>query len=384
MDKILIIHNKYRLTGGEDIAVSNEINILKKHFDVKVIYFDNRIKNYIVQPFYFLINKNYKSIKIIKEEIKNFNPDIVYVHNTWFKVSPVIFSEIIKIKKPIILKIHNFRFYCTKHFFASRHFGKKTFCQGCGFYSKDMGIFNKYFSNSFTRSLLVVIYGIKFFKVLKSSKLKILTLTNFQRKFLIKNGINKENIFVHRNMLDNQVNFLQSSTSDKKYIVYAGRISMEKGVEQLINAFLKSNLNHLFEFKIIGDGPELIKLRENFSHGNIKFLGQISNEQTIKLIQKAKAVVTATQLYEGQPTLLCEASVMGVPSIFPTNEGISEFFPENYELTFDRNDQESIISVLNKIEIINLKEIGLKNKNFIDELINEESYIGNFKKIIHE
>ena len=75
---------------------------------------------------------------------------------------------------------------------------------------------------------------------------------------------------------------------------------------------------------------------------------------------------------------------MGVPSIFPTNEGISEFFPENYELTFDRNDQESIISVLNKIEIINLKEIGLKNKNFIDELINEESYIGNFKKIIHE
>ena len=91
MDKILIIHNKYRLTGGEDIAVANEISILKKHFNIKVIYFDNKITNYLLQPFYFLINKNLESIKIIKEEIKNFDPNLVYVHNTWFKVSKYIF-----------------------------------------------------------------------------------------------------------------------------------------------------------------------------------------------------------------------------------------------------------------------------------------------------
>ena len=29
MEKILVIHNKYRLTGGEDIAVTNEVNVLK-------------------------------------------------------------------------------------------------------------------------------------------------------------------------------------------------------------------------------------------------------------------------------------------------------------------------------------------------------------------
>ena len=32
MKKILVIHNKYRLTGGEDIAVSNEIALLKQKF----------------------------------------------------------------------------------------------------------------------------------------------------------------------------------------------------------------------------------------------------------------------------------------------------------------------------------------------------------------
>ena len=35
MKKILVIHNKYREIGGEDIAVENELTLLKKLFIVK-------------------------------------------------------------------------------------------------------------------------------------------------------------------------------------------------------------------------------------------------------------------------------------------------------------------------------------------------------------
>ena len=383
MEKILVIHNKYRLTGGEDIAVTNEVNVLKKHFNVKVLYFDNKITNYFLQSIFFLSNKNYESIKKIRKEIKSFNPDVIYIHNTWFKVSPGIFSEIHKTGHPIILKIHNYRFNCTKHIFAKKHFNKNDLCKGCGFNRTDMGIFNKYFPNSYIQSLLVIIYGIKFFKILKNTKLKILTLTNFQKNYLINSGISEEKVFVHRNILDNQILDFQSSTSNQKYIVYAGRISREKGVEQLINAFQKSDLNKYFEFKIIGDGPELKNLRERFSSTNIKFLGQLSNEKTLKTIGNSTAVVTATNLYEGQPTLLCEASVMGIPSVFPINKGISEFFPKNYELTFDLKNEISTVSILNKLAQINLIEVGKSNQNFINTIINEDAYIKNFKNIIN-
>ena len=42
---------------------------------------------------------------------------------------------------------------------------------------------------------------------------------------------------------------------ESDYIIYAGRISEEKGVEELINAFLKHSDKKL-KLKIIGDGPQ--------------------------------------------------------------------------------------------------------------------------------
>lgn len=383
MKKILVIHNKYRLTGGEDIAVNNEINVLKKYFNVKVLYFENIVSNYVVQLLYFLINKNYKSINLIKKEIEVFNPDVVYFHNTWFKVSPGIFSELLKANKKIFLKIHNYRFNCTKYFFTYKHIKKNEYCKGCGLNRNELGIFNKYFSHSYLQSLFVIIYGIKFFKILKYPNLKILTLTNFQKSFLINSSISKEKIFIHRNIIDISNEIYQLKPLHKNTIVYAGRISKEKGIENLINAFLKSSLNKTFTFNIIGNGPELESLIKNYSFENIKFFGQLNNKQTLKIISEAKAVVTSTKLYEGQPTLLCEASVLGVPSIFPINDGINEFFPKNYQLTYDLEIENSIVNTLDKLIHINSKEIGETNRNYIKNLINEENYIKNFKTIIN-
>ena len=44
MKKILIVHNTYQITGGEDVAVKNEIEFLKSNYEVDVIYFENNIK----------------------------------------------------------------------------------------------------------------------------------------------------------------------------------------------------------------------------------------------------------------------------------------------------------------------------------------------------
>ena len=94
MKKILVIHNSYQKLGGEDIAVENEIKILKKHFEVETILFNNNLHNYFLQIFYFIFATNLKSNSIVRDKIIEVNPDLIYVHNTWFKASLGIFRII--------------------------------------------------------------------------------------------------------------------------------------------------------------------------------------------------------------------------------------------------------------------------------------------------
>ena len=51
MKKILVIHNTYQAQGGEDIAVQNEIEFLKKKFNVETIFFNNKIESFFKQFF---------------------------------------------------------------------------------------------------------------------------------------------------------------------------------------------------------------------------------------------------------------------------------------------------------------------------------------------
>ena len=71
MKKILVVHNKYRNLGGEDIAVANEVALLKQYFKVEELYFENTIKNPIKQFIYFLINRNIESKNILSKAIEN-------------------------------------------------------------------------------------------------------------------------------------------------------------------------------------------------------------------------------------------------------------------------------------------------------------------------
>ena len=43
MKKILILHNRYQNIGGEDIAVDHEIELLKNHYEIETIFFENKI-----------------------------------------------------------------------------------------------------------------------------------------------------------------------------------------------------------------------------------------------------------------------------------------------------------------------------------------------------
>ena len=380
MKKILVVHNRYLEEGGEDIAVNHEVELLKNKFNVKELYFDNKINNYLSQAFYFLINKNIKSIRRLRNILNDFEPDIVYVHNTWFKASLGIFKELEKHNQKTVIKLHNFRYLCTNSLSIKHHLNGNRTCPGCGLYGGKK-VFNKYFQNSYLKSLLVIYYGKKYFKIISNSKFKIIVLTNFHKNYLIDKNISKG-----VTVLNNFISVIEEQEKDfDDYMVYAGRISKEKGVKELIEAFKKANLDNM-HLKIIGNGPQLQNLINLYkSDKNIIFYGSLSNQETLKIIGNANCIVTATKLWEGQPTLLCEASFFGKPSIFPNTGGVSEFFPKDYRLMFEQNNYSDLITKLKLAENKDLmRKIGEKNKTYIQDYLNKIKILDKFEKSVFE
>ena len=378
MKKILFIHTFYQNKGGEDIAVENELNLLKEVFEVETIFFSNNIKNYFLEFISFVLNRNIKNQRLLNQKISEFQPDIVYVHNTWFAASLGIFDVLKKRDVKVLLKLHNLRFNCTRTYLSKKHFENDNICLCCGKKREDLGFFNKYFEESFLKSLYVTRYGKKYFKILNEMDLTILVLTSFHKKFLESLSI-KNKIEIFPNYIDVTKNTVKRK--NLPYLVYAGRISQEKGVEELIHAFLNSGMDD-YKLKIIGNGP-LLKSLLDIEYENIEFLGEVENQEVLKIIQNSLCVITATKLYEGQPTLLCEASSLGVPSIFPNTGGISEFFPRDYSLTFEQFNYKDLESKIRLIRTLkNQTSIGEENKEFIFNHLDKNNLISSFTHIV--
>ena len=160
-----------------------------------------------------------------------------------------------------------------------------------------------------------------------------------------------------------------------------GGFQKKKGLYELIKSFNKLNPKGM-SLKIVGNGPSLDFLKNKFvNKKNIEFLGTLENNQVLEIMNKAKAVITVTKLYEGQPTLLCEASSLGIPSIFPDTGGIKEFFPKSCKLKFEQFNYEDLDKKLKLCldEEVSTAE-GANNKKFISKILNEDFILEKFKK----
>ena len=374
MKKILLINTEYREYGGEDANIKDELNLLSKYFDVEFINFSNNSNN-LSSILGFISGNNHSSNKILYKKISSFKPDVLYVHNTWFKANLGVFKISKKLNLPIIVKIHNYRFDCGRFFLKKNHLRDQLLCNKCSMKKSDSLYFNKYYKESLIKSLLLTMYSKRYFNIIKNNDIQIACLNNFQKNYLIRLGIDKSKLNILHNPMP--INVTKNTFDfDSSYALYAGRIDSSKGVDLLINAWLNSKMKDI-PLKIIGEGDLLEFLVNEYRNEKIDFLGNISNVEVIKEIKNSRAVLTATKMYEGQPRLLAEASSMGIPSIFPNFGGMAEYFPSDYLLSFEQYNYKDLI------EKINL----LQDKKFLEDtskLLFETSLELHSSKIQHE
>jgi len=104
-----------------------------------------------------------------------------------------------------------------------------------------------------------------------------------------------------------EISFM-SIDKDRKYekqVIFAGRLSKEKGIKTLIE--ICKNLPNNIHLIIIGDGPEAENIKKlELSQNNIHYLGSKNHQQTISLI-KGSDVLIQPSFLEGISTTILES-----------------------------------------------------------------------------
>ena len=149
----------------------------------------------------------------------------------------------------------------------------------------------------------------------------------------------------------------------EKQIIFAGRLSQEKGINLLleISQKLPENLNLI----ILGSGPEEKKVQDLAkTQNNIHYLGYQSKEKTISLIRGSDVLIQPS-LNEGISSTLIEGMACKIP-VIATNVGGNKELINNNQTGFlvDSNSQfldkiEYVFS--NKAELKTIKENAFVN-----------------------
>lgn len=112
----------------------------------------------------------------------------------------------------------------------------------------------------------------------------------------------------------------------KKKFVTVGSLDARKAVDVIIKAFALSSLDN-FELVVIGNGPDLQKLRRlAFDLGvgeRVHFEGALGKEEVIERLRNARASIIASRM-DTSPNVVTEAHAIGLPVIGTRVGGIPE------------------------------------------------------------
>lgn len=376
MKNIIISHTNYQNFGGEDSNFLEEAEVLSDKFSVVKLQFSNKERIKVFDIFGFFLNSNFLSNKKLKTILKETKYDLLYIHNLWFKGNLNLLKIAFKHNLQTVVKIHNFRYYCARSFFSGNHVHKNQICNACGYIGKGKYRFNKYFSNSLLKSFFVIWHTKKLLRLLNNYPIKILLISNQHVEYMSKYISEKNRIYKIYNPITIPKN-LNKYDNKSNYVVYAGRVTHEKGVFELINNWKQFN-NKNIELRIIGQVDLKLSRQIYNDQKDIKILGYLDLDKTLEQISKARSLILPTLLYEGQPRVLCEAASLGVPSIFPNFGSLKEIFSNEYLLKYEQFNK---IDFLSKLKLLHNEKImkdsseivfKFSKENFAKEVILEK------------
>ncbi len=319
--KILLVHNFYgsAAPSGENSAYRAEAVLLQNRGHSVTEF--NRNSDEILQQKFFGTLKgamsavwNPFSLRALKRTLQETKPDIVHVHNTFPLLSPSVLYAPQELNIPTVMTMHNYRIGCS----AGTAVRKDQACTLC-LDKKSVTPALRYGCYRESRiATLPVSAMIAFHNARDTWRNTIdafITLTDFQKETMIRFGIPSGSLFVKPQFLEHPPRPILWKERDNKAI-FVGRLYAAKGIHVLVEAWKRMGKGAM-HLEVVGDGPMRAQLvrstQESGASDSVSFLGNVSREEAMTRISKAKLLIIPSLCLEGFPMVVQEAFALGVP-----------------------------------------------------------------------
>ena len=312
--KVLLVHNRYRQAGGEDAVFAAEVALLRRQGHRVVEYVeDNRgIRQSAALSIAARTIWSCSAERKLTQLLHSHHPDLVHFHNTFPLISPAAYYSCHKSGIPVVQTLHNYRLLCA----AALLFRQGQVCEFClGRRLTWPGVVHRCYRRSAAQTAVVTaMLGLhRLLGTWKSQVDLYIALSDFARQKFIQGGLPEEKIVVKPNFVEPDPG---PGLGVGCYALFAGRLSPEKGVATLLEAW--RSLKHV-PLQIAGDGPLLPQAcrfaASSARRGNVHVVGYCNRPELFRLMKAARYLVFASQWYEGFPMVIAEAFACGRPVI---------------------------------------------------------------------
>ena len=347
---ILLIHSTWYQTGG-DWTYIKKIKDLYELDGHKIIPFstiDARNEPTAYEN-YFIPNLNYrtiasnkklneifevflrifyfpKAVKSLQKILDSEDIDVVQLHNIHNVFSLAIISLLRKRKIPIIWRVLDYKILCPNRTFMVDP--TQAICTKCISHSYLNCIKSKCKKGSLIASTIAALeaYYARIFGIYDNVDYFFLQ-NEFSKKLFISAGFNPAKLIVLKNPFQPQkaIEFIPHQ-EEKKYFIYFGRLSPEKGLLKFIDMFSRLECKNL-DFLIIGNGPQETALKNYVNSNNIlnvNFLGPMWGPQLDNILLRAEFSIVPSVWHDPSPYSILQSFNAGIPVLGAKIGGIQD------------------------------------------------------------
>lgn len=313
--KIIIVHNKYKQPGGEDVVFDQERELLDRAGHNVLVYCRSNFEtdSYPGVKRLVLLQKAIWSgdtYREFGEMLRREKPDVVHIHNTWVMISPSVYQACKEAGVPVVQTFHNYRLICP----AGTFFRDGKTCEECTDHGQWRSVLHGCYRNSrLTTAAAALMLATHRHRGTWAGIDCYIALSQFSRNQFIRGGLPAEKLFVKPNFVHPDPGMCAEKGD---YALFLGRLSPEKRVSTVLSAW--AQLAIPVPLVIIGGGPEAIELkREAMLQGltNVNFQGYLPRDQALTFMRRARFLIFSSEWYENFPVTIAEAFACGVPVI---------------------------------------------------------------------